>query len=196
MHIHTQTELMFQWQQMHYGLSYVHILSICASTRACVSPWAFNMVVKCESRPIPHLPSTQISWHAAKANRHEDGAEGITMQPSMQFVLTLSGVLSSPLILMSSPGFSFTGIQRPNEALGVGWGGGSRATSIHPHKHPHTNTRNGTVHISRQTHIFWAETCQIATVETSAHQSRYRYNFWTCCKTTCAQLVSPLGWLR
>lgn len=35
------------------------------------------------------------------------------MQPCMQFVLTLSGVRSSPLILMSSPGFCFTGVQRP-----------------------------------------------------------------------------------
>lgn len=126
-------------------------LSICAFIRACMSVWVFNMVVKCLSGPIPHLPSAQISWHVAKANRHEDGAEGITMQPSMQFVLTLSGVLSSPLILMSSPGFRFTGIQHPNEVPGLG--GGSRTTSIQPHKHPHANFTLADRHIflSRET---------------------------------------------
>lgn len=65
---------------------------------------------------------------------------------AVQFVLTLSGVLSSPLILMSSPGFRLTGGQRPNEVLGLGKRRGSRVTSIHPRKQLHINTGFTTAH--------------------------------------------------
>lgn len=41
-----------------------------------------NIVVKCLSGPISHLPYTQMNWHTAKPNRHKDRAEGITMQLS------------------------------------------------------------------------------------------------------------------
>lgn len=131
------------------------VVHICLYVHLSVLAWVFNMVVRCLSVPIPHLPSTQISWHVAKANRHEDGAEGIAMQPSMQFVLTLSGVLSSPLILMSSPGFRFTGIQHPNEVPGLGGGGGLRTTSIQLHKHALASTRK-TSHWHTDT-FSWAE---------------------------------------
>lgn len=57
-------------------------VSICVFICACVSAWVFNMVVKCLSRPISHLPSAQMNWHVAKPNRHKDRAEGITMQLS------------------------------------------------------------------------------------------------------------------
>lgn len=55
---------------------------ICVFICACVSVWVSNMVVKCLSGPISHLPSAQINWHVAKASRHKDRAEGITMQLS------------------------------------------------------------------------------------------------------------------
>lgn len=80
------------------------------------------------------------------------------MQPSVQFVLTLSGVRSSPLILMSSPGFRFTGAQRP----GVG-GVGVEGDINTP-----TQTR-GMHHISSsQTQIFLNRKRRLGT---SAHQS-------------------------
>lgn len=89
-HTHTLRICTYFWQSGYLkcqqmcvcvciGAPYVSIgVFICA----CVSVWVFNMVVKCLSGPISHLPSTQIHWHAAKANRHKDRAEGITMQLS------------------------------------------------------------------------------------------------------------------
>lgn len=162
-------------------------LSICAFIHACMSAWVFNMVVKCASGPIPHLPSAQISWHRAKANRHEDEAEGITMQPSMQFVLTLSGVQPSPLILMSSPGFRFTGIQHPNEVSGLG-GGGGRGQHWYNHTNIHAWTQ-GTLHIGSQTHIFLSREreCKID-IETSNLKCCF---FKLCSPFKCNP---PFGW--
>lgn len=77
-------------------LSYsgVHVVCSIWNVIGCVCPIrvrtckgasvrVFTMDVKCLSGPISHLPSTQMNWRAAKSNRHEDGAEGITMQLSV-----------------------------------------------------------------------------------------------------------------
>ena len=73
---------------------------------------------------------------------------------AVQFVLTLSGALSSPLILMNSRGIR---LWRPASQWGAGRGGGRLeeeedeeewgVTSIHPHKHPHKQW----IHLGAQT---------------------------------------------
>lgn len=109
------------------------------------------------------------------------------MQPSVQFVLTLSGVRSSPLILMSSPGFCFTGVQRPR----VEWVGGVESNINTPTQ---TSARN------HEAGITSAAARQIlgsrGNSQRSAHQSWQQGRLWdnpqdpTC---TAARLISGMA---
>lgn len=79
---HTHTLSVCTYGAGVWGVCGSGFRSVCVFARALAIVSVFNMVVKCLSGPISHLPSAQINWRAAKANRHKDRAEGITMQRS------------------------------------------------------------------------------------------------------------------
>lgn len=99
---------------------------------------------------------------------------------AVQFVLTLSGALSSPLILMSSPGIR---LWRPASQWGTGVGGVGGVTSIHPHKH--TNITPTSAHRHK---LVWAGKCwkilhPLLTRNSLKEKYFSAYQSWRCTST-------------